>query len=242
MEIVEVFKQYMEHLFIGRRCEARQVVMAAQDRGTSARTLVMNVIWPAMEQIEKLYREGRVDRISEHMATRINRMVADQLQGCMARHPKTGQRMVVVCSEGESEELGAQMVSDLFEVDGWQVWFLGCGVPADEILQLVGKLEPDILCLYGTQAKGVPELRHLIDTVREINSVPNMQVLVIGGVFNRAEGLAEEIRVDLFGHNVREAMRLVAEHPIRVPQPDVPQPGRRRKRKRSAEKVAVGGK
>jgi hypothetical protein len=61
-----------------------------------------------------------------------------------------------------------------------------------------------------------------------------MQVLTIGGVFNRAEGLAEEIRADLFARNVRDAMHLVDDHPIRVPQPDVPQPGRRRKRKKAA--------
>ena len=239
MEIIEVFKQYMEHLFAGMRCEAREVAMAAQDRGVPARTLVTNVIWPAMEQIDKLYREGQIDRITEHIATRINRMVADQLQGCMARHPKSGRRMVVVCGEGEREELGAQMTADLFEVDGWHVWFLGCGVPQDEILQLVGKLEPDILSLCGTQPKGVPGLRKPIDTIREIDAVPNMQVLVLGGVFNRADGLAEEIRADLFAHNIREAVQLVNDHPIRIPQPDVPQPGRRRRRKRRTQKMAV---
>ncbi len=232
MDMVEVFKQYLEHLFAGKRCEAREIIIAAEDRGTPARSLVTNVIWPAMEQIQKLYADGQIDRITEHMATRINRMIADQLQGYMARKPKNGRRIIVTCGDGEAEELGAQMIADLFEVDGYHVWFLGAGVPEDEILQLVGQLEPDVLCLYGAQPKGVPGIRRLIDHVREIDAVPNMQVLVAGGVFNRAEGLAEEVRADLFAHNAREALRLVEEHPIRIPQPDVPQPGRRRKRKR----------
>lgn len=238
MEIVELFKQYLEHLFAGKRCEAREMIMAAQDRGVPARTLVMNVIWPAMEQIERLYREGQINRLQEHMATRINRMMADQLQACMARHPKCGKRMVVVCGEGEIEELGAQMTADLFEVDGWHVWFLGAGVPNDEILQLVGRLEPDVLCIYGAKPSSVPGIRKLIDLIREVGSAPNTQVLVTGGVFNRADGLAEEIRADLFAPNVRDAMKVVADHPVRIPQPDVPQPGRRRKRK--ARTVAVG--
>ncbi len=244
MEIVEVFKQYLEHLFVGKRCEAREMVMAAHDRGVSARSLVMNIVWPAMEQIQRLYREGQIDRITEHMATRINRMLADQLQACMSREPKTGRRMIVASSEGESEELGAQMTADLFEVDGWHVWFLGSGVPNDELMQLVGKLEPDVLCLYGTDPKAVPGIRRLINAIREVDAAPNMQFLVMGGVFNRAEGLAEEVRADLFARNVRDAIRLVAEHPVRVPQPDVPQPGRRRKRKRkvATAKVAAAAK
>lgn len=241
MEMIEIFKQYMEHLFAGKRCEAREMIMAAQDRGIASRTLLMSVIWPAMEQISKLYREGQIDRIAEHMATRINRMVADQLQGCMARKPKNGRRIVVMCGEGESEELGAQVTADMFEAEGYNVWFLGGGVPEDEVLQLVGKLEPDVLCIFGTQPAGVPGIRRLIDTVREINSAPNMQFLVAGGVFNRAEGLAEEIRADLFAHNAREALQLVEDHPIRIPQPDVPQPGRRRKRKRRTSTLAAAG-
>ncbi len=244
MEIIEVFKQYLEHLFAGKRCEAREVMMAAEDRGVSARTLVLNVVWPAMEQIEKLYADGQIDRITEHMATRINRMIADQMQGFMARKPKNGRRIVIVCGEGESSELGAQIMADLFEVDGYHVWFLGAGVPEDEILQLVGRLDPDVLLTHGASPKGVPGIRRLVDTIRDINAVPNMQILVSGGVFNRAEGLAEEIRADLFGHSARETLRLVEEHPIRIPQPDVPQPGRRRKRKRASTnstKMAAAG-
>ncbi len=240
MELIEIFKQYLEHLFAGKRCEAREVVMNAQDRGVTARLLLVNIIWPAMEQIEKLYREGQINRLQEHMATRINRLIADQLQGVMGRAPKSGRRVVVVCGEGEPEELGAQMTSDLFEAEGYHVWFLGGGVPNDEILSFVNKLEPDVLVVYGTQPSGVPGVRKLIDMVREVNAVPNMQVLVSGGVFNRADGLAEEIRADLFARNAREAVRLVAEHPVRVPQPDMPQPGRRRKRKTAETPVEAG--
>ena len=39
------------------------------------------------------------------------------------------------------------------------------------------------------------------------------------------DGLAEEIRADLFAPNVRGALKTVAEHPVRIPQPDVPQLG-----------------
>jgi len=242
MEIIDVFKQYMEHLFTGKRCEARQVVMAAQDRGVPARTLLTGVAWSAMEQIDRLYREREIDRITEHMATRINRMVADQLQGYMARAPKNAKRIIVGCGIGEMAELGAQITADLFEADGWHVWLLGSGVPNDEVLQLVGKLEPDILCLFGSNPKEVPDIRGLIDMVRGVDAAPNMQILVMGGVFNRAEGLAEEIRADLYAHNIREAIQVVIDHPVRVPLPDVPQPGRRRKRKTNAAKLAVAGK
>ena len=44
----------------------------------------------------------------------------------------------------------------------------------------------------------------LIDSIREIGACPNMQVVVGGGVFNRAQGLAEEIGADLWVKTPRE--------------------------------------
>lgn len=231
MEISEVFAQYMEHLFGGKRCEARELVGRTLDRGVCARKLIQSVVWPAMVQTDRLYRAGKISRLEEHLASRINRMIADQLQAHLARRPKNGMRLVVACGDGEIEELGAQMTADLFEGEGWSVWFVGSGVPNDEILEMLGKVKPDVLCIYGTQPVGVPNVRRLIDTTREIGAYEQMQILVAGGVFNRAEGLDEEVKADLFAPDAREALKIVQEHPVRIPKPDLPQPGRRRKRK-----------
>lgn len=239
MKNAELFKQYLEHLFTGQRCLARELIFGAQDRGIEAKKLLKHIIWPAMEQIDKLYRENHISRICQHMATRINRMLADQLHGFLARKPKTGQRMVVLCGEGQTEELGAQIVSDLFEAQGWNVWFLGSGVPNDEILQFAGKVTPDILCIYGALPTDVPNLRHLVALIREVGICENMQIMVSGGVFNRAEGLADEIKADLYAKDIAAALKTVEDHPIRIAKPDVPEPGRRRKRKRKATPAAA---
>jgi len=233
MRIAELFTQYLEHLFAGKRAEARELLVAAHDRGICAEKIIKCVIWPAMEQVEQLYAEDQIDRITEHMATRVNRLMADQMQALLPRAPKTGKRMVVCCGDGEKEELGAQMVGDLFEAEGWSVWFLGSGVPNDEVLTFVGKIEPDILMIYGTEPSGVPNVRKLIELIRDVGVCEEMQVVVTGGVFKRAEGLADEVKADLYAPDVKQAMQVVAEHPVRVPRPDVPEPGRRRKRKRS---------
>jgi len=232
MKMADLFTQYLEHLFGGKRAEAREMMMAAQDRGIPAAKLLKTIIWPAMEQADRLYRENEIPRIVENMATRINRMVADQLQGYLRREPKSGKRIVICCGSGEIEELGAQITADLFEAQGWSVWLLGSGVPNDEILEFIGKVTPDVLCIHGEKAAGIPNIRKLIDLVRGVGVCEQMQILAVGGVFNRAEGLAEEIRADLYAKDVQDALRTVEDHPVRVPKPDMPEPGRRRKRKR----------
>jgi len=238
MTMAELFKQYLEHLFVGKRCEARELIFAAHDRGITASKLLKMVLWPAMEQIDKLHRADEISLIVEHMAMRINRMLADQLCGFLARKPKSGKRMVIVSGSREVEELGAQMTADLFEGEGWSVWFPGSGVPNDELLEFVGRIRPDVLCLYAPLPQDVPNIRNLISLIRSVGACQEMQILACGGVFNRAPGLAEEIKADLYAPSAADAQKVVEGHPVRVPLPDVPEPGRRRKRKYPAPAVA----
>lgn len=234
MNIAEIFKQYLEHLFAGNRWQARDVVLSAQDRGIPASKLLKTIVWPSMEQVDKLYRNHHINTLVEHMASRINRMVADQLQNYLLHQPKNGKRMIVTCGQAEGDELAAQITADLFEAEGWTVYFLGAGVPNDEILQMIGNAKPDVLTICGAEPGDVPNLRHLIELIRDVGSCENLQVLTLGGVFSRAEGLSEEIRADLNADGVTEALKVVNENPVRVALPDAPQPGRRRKRKRTA--------
>lgn len=239
MQTVELFKEYLGHLFAGRRSNARELIFSAHDRGFGAERLLSLVIWPAMEQMDKLYRENHISRIVLQMGTRINRMIADQLQGVLNRKPKDGRRIVVMCGAEESAELGGQILSDLFESDGWSVWFIGSAIPNDEILPFLSKADPDIFLVYASLPPEVPEVRKLIALVREVGVCPQMQFMVCGGVYNRAEDLAEEIQADLFARTAREALQQSAEHPTREDKTTVLEPGRRRKRKSASQKAKV---
>ena len=88
----------------------------------------------------------------------------------------------------------------------------------------------------------MPGVRKLIDLIRGVGVCSEMQILVSGGVFNRADGLADEVRADLFAADVGAALKTVKEHPVRIPKPDVPEPGRRRKRRRKAPEVPAAKK
>ena len=151
-----LLERFMPYLLAGQRQECRDVLADAMKQGMEADNLYKNMIWTAMENVEQLYREDKINMATEHMAIRINRLLADQLQAHLPRNEHNGKRILITCADGETEELGAQMCTDLFESDGWDVYFVGGGVPNDEILSLVGNLRPDILLIFGTQPTGVP--------------------------------------------------------------------------------------
>jgi methanogenic corrinoid protein MtbC1 len=241
MKSDRLLNELMSPLLAGRRQDCRDVLASAMDSGMAAQDAYRNLIWPAMEQVAGMYREDRINIATEHMATRISRALADQLQSKLGKAESNGKRILISCADGESEELGAQMCSDLFEAEGWDVYFLGGGVPNDEILQLVGQLRPDILLVFGTQPEGVPDVRRLIDLVREVGSNPTMNIMISGGVFNRAEGLWKEVNADLFAVSASEALEVAGKAEPRVPEVRVPGAPKKRRRRRRPQLLVEAG-
>jgi methanogenic corrinoid protein MtbC1 len=234
--------QYLEPLLAGDRAVCRQVIEEALASGVEVTALLTDLIWPAMERIQGLYREDRISQSSLNLATRLNRSVTDQLTAKLVRKAANGKSALVFCGDAEPEELGGQITADLFESDGWLVRFAGGGVPEDEVLKLIGELRPDLLILFGTLPSGMPAVRKLIDYLRDVNSCPQMQILCCGGIYQRAEGLAEEIGADLYAHDAAGALTVATENPTRRATVDQQTVGRtRRIRKAAARKAVVAG-
>lgn len=212
-----VLEQYMEALLRGDRKGSRAVIEKTLQSGIPTNSVYLDIVWPIMVEIEKLQREDRITPAQEHLATRINRTIVDQLQNKLPHKPGRSKKIVVCCAQNELQELGAQIMADLFESDGWEIRFIGGGLTNDDILAFINDSAPDILMIYGVAPQQAPAIRQLIDTIKDVNAWPNMRIMLSGGLFNRADGLWQEIGADLFAATAAEAVQLASvDTPIEV--------------------------
>jgi methanogenic corrinoid protein MtbC1 len=233
--IETLVERFTTPLYAGDRSGARAVVAEAFEEGLSAEEILMQVIWPTMEKVQAQYRSDRINTGTHHMAARLLRMLADQLCLRLSRTERNGRSMLVVCSPGEPEELGAQITTDLAEAHGWTVHFAGGGVPNDEIVGWLGQLQPQVLMVYGTIPSAAPMVRQLIDLLHDVGICPKLQIICSGGVFNRAEGLSEEIGSDLFAPDPVSALEMLDNYPAKRATPEQQTVGRKRRLKKSGE-------
>lgn len=227
-------QSYLEPLLNGDRSTCRKVIEGALACGLEARELLNQLIWPTMELLQSLYREDRISISSLNLATRLNRAITDQLSARLEHKTANGKNVLIFCGNDEPEELGGQICAELFESDGWTVKFAGGGVPEDEVLKMIGEVRPDLLVMFGTLPSGVPAVRKLIDYLREVNSCPQMQVMCCGGIYKRAEGLAEEIGADLYAPDAASAVQTADANPTRKATVDQQTVGRTRRIRKAA--------
>jgi methanogenic corrinoid protein MtbC1 len=229
---------YYEHLLSGDRAACRAMIATALEGGISAMGLLTDLVWPTMELLQQLYRDDRINITQLNLATRLNRSLTDQITPMLQHGEANGRSVLIVCGDDEPEELGGQICADFFEADGYKVRFAGGGIPNDEVLKLVGDLRPNLLVLFGTLPSGMPAARKLIDYLREINSCPGMQIMCCGGIYKRAEGLAEEIGADLYAADAADAVGVANANPTRKATVDQQTVGRTRRIRKAAARRA----
>jgi methanogenic corrinoid protein MtbC1 len=227
-------ERFFETLINGDRPAARTLVTEVARAGLTPQRLIAELYWPTYGLIERLHREDQLTRLSFQLATRLLRVLSDRTASELTLSAPRGKTVFACCGPTDCDELGAQMAVDLLESSGFAVTFAGGGLPADEILAQTHEARPDILLMFASGPSDLPGIRHLIDTFREIAAVPNMQIAVGGGVFNRAEGLAEEIGIHLHASSPMEIVELLAGGALERPVEERREVTRRRRTRNAA--------
>ena len=228
-------ERFFNHLISGNREGAREIVSQAIDENHSAEIITSNLFWPSVEMLQNLRRNDQLSALSFNYGTRLLRGLVDQMQLRLEKRNVRDEVVLLVCGEEESEELAAQMASDLLEADGYKVYFAGGGVANDEIVEQLGDLKADKLVMFGAIPATVPQTRLLIDRLHEIGVCPQVQIIVGGGVFNRADGLAEEIGADLWAKTPSELVQVMGDRPERRMTEDQRTVGRKRRNPATTE-------
>jgi methanogenic corrinoid protein MtbC1 len=215
-------ERFFETLVSGNRQAARSIVQETLDQNVTPEMLLTDLFWPAHEMIERLYKSDQMEIVAYHLSTRLLRMLVDQAAARLVVRQTRTKTVFASCGPSQGEELAAQMAVDLLESQGFDVTFTGGGIPADEILSQVQERQPDILLLFASAASDLPGIRSIIDTLKEIGACSSTQIVVGGGVFNRADGLAEEMGVDQWAYSPADLVDLLVTSVEEVQQTRVP--------------------
>lgn len=227
-----VIDRLFEALVAGDRPAARKIVAEQAARGAGPQLLLTDLFWPTYQLIDNTFRADQLTTLAHNCATRLLRVLIDQNAAALLAQSTArpnGRTVFAACGQSEGSELGAQMGVDILEASGFTVRFAGGAVPTDEIQATVQQDQPDILLMFCSEPSDLPGIRQLIDTLHEVGACPRTQIVVGGGVFNRADELAEEIGADLWAADPLELVDTIIHDREHRATPDQRTVGRKRR-------------
>lgn len=206
-----VYTDYLDALCRGDRRRALHTAQTALNDGVDIRDLYLEVFQPAMHEIGLMWERNQITVAQEHLATAITQSVMAHLYGHVFQRTPVGRTLIATCIGGELHELGIRMVADFFEMEGWDVYYLGANMPAEDVVRLAQEQQADLLAISVTLNSHVPHARRMIQVVRQSSIGDQIKIMVGGQPINRALDLYEKLGADFTARDAREAVQLVME-------------------------------
>ena len=170
------FLGFYNALLDGDKDKCTSIVHSLIEEGADIKDIYVELFQKSLYRIGKLWDHNKISIPEEHLATRI-------VESLISRFAPTGsmnkdKKVVVTCIDKEFHEIGAKMVSNVFEYAGWKTYYLGASVPAKEILKYVKQIDPDVIALsWGLYLN----LGRFLEVVDHLTRFFPTKKIVVGG-------------------------------------------------------------
>ncbi len=196
---------FVEAILSGERKAALDIANEALHNGVSVLDLYADVFQDALYEVGRRWESNAITVAQEHMATAVTQYVMAHVFGTIASVAPTRGVAVMTGVPGELHHIGALMVSDMLEAQGWQTQFLGSNLPLDSILATIADTKPQLLGISVTMPFNLHHARRLLTEAKRAD--PRVRV-VVGGAAFRFDGW-RETGADDYAADVRSAVALL---------------------------------
>lgn len=201
---VKEIEGYLDCLLQADSKGAMRLVKKYVEDGIPLSDLCVDIIAEAMRQVGDLWHRNLITVDMEHYCTSITQMALSQFYPLIFNQKRKGKSIVVACVGSELHEIGARMVADLFEYNGWDSIYLGAAVPADALAAAMEEYSPCLTALSVTMPQHLPICRETVMHLKHM--YPGMKIAVGGNAFTDTE-IWQSWGADIYTRDARELIQ-----------------------------------
>ncbi|HUG82024.1 MAG TPA: cobalamin-dependent protein [Bryobacterales bacterium] len=175
---------FLAAILAGQRRAALNIVEEALKAGHSHVDIYVNVFTESLRRVGELWELNKISVAQEHIATAITQYAIAAIYPRLIPAAVHRGSMVVTGVAGELHQIGANLVADAMEANGWTVRFLGTDLPHSSVLAAIEEISADMLCISATIVANLPSVADLVGTVRN-KLREQAPKIVVGGAAHR---------------------------------------------------------
>lgn len=172
------YAPFLASLLDGQRRSCVEQVRALIDSGATIDEIYLDLFQPTMVEVGRLWERNRISVADEHLATALLEGLFSVTAPLLYEPPRRNRRVVLACVSRELHQIGARIVSDLFEWRGWDSTFVGANTPAEELFRLLESRKPSVLGLSMSMFFHLPLLLETLQKM--VSRFPELTILIGG--------------------------------------------------------------
>ncbi len=204
--LVEEARTYLDLLLAGNRKKAAELIEELVEEGQSIRDIYEHIFQKTQYEVGALWQSNKISVAHEHYCTAATQLIMSGLYPRIFSMEKNGKKLVACSVADELHEIGIRMVSDFFEMEGWDTQYLGANMPDEDLIKLLNEDKPDILAISVTLPLHIDRAANLIEKVRVDEQAGNIKIMVGGYPFLIVPDLWEKIGADASAKSAKDAI------------------------------------
>lgn len=189
-----------EAIISGEEVVVEAEVNRALAEGADASDILNNGLTAGMEVVGRRFKSGEMFLPEVMLSSEVMHKGLNILKPLLAEaKTKAAARVVMGTVEGDIHDIGKRIVGFLLTGSGFEVIDLGVDVKADKFIQAIEDYKPDVLGMSALLTTTMPNMRQVIDLLKERGMRDKVKVMVGGASVNEqfakligADGYAPE--------------------------------------------------
>jgi len=205
---LDLYNKFLKYLLQGKYNKCLKI---SKDNVTNKEEMIdffEYIIKPAMYEIGELWAGGEISIAKEHLTSSIVSRINSSLYSQFISLEITKGKVVISPISNEFHELGARIIADSLETNGWEIYYLGANTPLNDLIDLLITTKPTLVGLSAAMPFNIDNLKKTVKKIREQPELKDMKILVGGKVLNDNPELWKKIGADGWAKDSQEAIQI----------------------------------
>ena len=191
----------------GKHTEIETLVQAAIEDKADLDQIINDAMIAAMDIVGQQFAKNEIF-IPEMLVSAVTMKKGLDIIKPLLKSDEVKSRGTIIMAtvKGDIHDIGKNLVIMMLQGAGFDVVDLGVDMSTEDLTQKVEEIKPDILGLSALLTTTMPEIKNVINTLRDKGLRDSIKVIVGGAPLNAA--FAEKVGADGYGKDAAEAVEL----------------------------------
>ena len=204
--------EYLNRLLRNERGEASRLILREVGGDKSKlKDIYIYVFEVTQREVGRLWQQNIISVAQEHYCTAVTQLIMSQLYPLIFEHERIGKKLIATSVSGELHEIGIRMVSDFFEMEGWDTYFYGANTPVKDLVNAVKEKNPDLVAVSTTIPTNLDSAITIINSIKSSSENNRVKIMVGGYPFNKDIELWKKVGADCFASDAESAVNVAGE-------------------------------
>lgn len=200
-----IFDSFFDFIINSNHKKAYFLLYNCKMKGRSLDNMFSKILIPAIKKTNEFYCSNKINLAEKNYIFNTIENIINQISPLYFTNKKRPQKILIANVEGEFHSFAIQLLSNLLETKGYQIFYLGENTPSNCIFQTVTKYDINFLLLSVTMFYNIKTAKNIINMLEN----KSVKIIVGGFVFDNQKNLWKKIGADYYKKDINETVKLI---------------------------------